>query len=139
MPRKSKVAVLDALANEPVPVAAVVESILSNPPEPEPEKKKFATDPFPIAGDILVGAYLADSKRFKRSIIHFDEKPSQNVIDALKEAQFRWNNYQKHWWKAVGQETANQDRLEARELFNKIAKMIRTERNIEHDIGAPSL
>ena len=55
-----------------------------------------APDPFGIATDNLAGVRLFESKRDRQMAIKFGEgrpedKPSQAVIDKLKEAGYRWN------------------------------------------------
>ena len=49
-------------------------------------KGAFAPDPFAIATDNLAGVRLFESKRDRQMAIKFDDKPSQAVIDKLKEA-----------------------------------------------------
>ena len=55
-----------------------------------------APDPFGIATDYQAGVSLFESKRDRRMAIKFGEgrpedKPSQAVIDKMKEAGYRWN------------------------------------------------
>src|SRR5271156_4738888 len=53
-------------------------------------------DPFEIAVDVAAGVRLFESKRDRQGAIKFgggrlEDKPSQAVIDKLKQAGFRWN------------------------------------------------
>ena len=55
-----------------------------------------APDPFGIATDYLAGVRLFESKQDRQMAIKFGEgrpedKPSQAVIDTMKEAGYRWN------------------------------------------------
>jgi hypothetical protein len=105
--------------------------------EPAEPKKSYAPDPFKIATDVLAGVHLAESRRFRRSEISFDEKPSQPVIDKLKESGFRWNGQDRLWAKRIDAPSALQDRIDAERTYQDVAKMIREERGITHDVGGP--
>ena len=59
-------------------------------------KPVSVADPFEVAVDVAAGVRLFESKRDRQVAIKFGEgrpedKPSQAVIDKLKEAGFRWN------------------------------------------------
>jgi hypothetical protein len=54
-------------------------------------------DPFEIAVDVAAGVRHFESKRDRQVAIKFEDKPSQAVIDKLKEAGFRWNRIDKIW------------------------------------------
>src|SRR6266478_5440 len=61
-----------------------------------------APDPFGIATDNLAGVRLFESKRDRQMAIKFGEgrpedKPSQAVIDKMKEAGYRWNPVDRIW------------------------------------------
>src|SRR5262245_3317194 len=53
------------------------------------QRKKIA-DPFGIAGDYQAGIRLFESREDRQMALKFEEKPSQAVIDKLKEAGYRW-------------------------------------------------
>ena len=74
-------------------------------------------DPFGIAGDYIAGVRLFESKRDRQMAIQFDDKPSQPVIDKLKEAGYRWNLTDRVWTHAVRQESAMSTRIEAERLY----------------------
>jgi len=108
-------------------------------------QKKYvaAPDPFPIAGDYAAGVYLFESKEDRQMAIKFGEgrpedKPSQAVIDKMKEAGFRWNAADRIWAHPVRGESAMRTRIDAEQLFQEVAKMIRKEKGIE-DGPAPSV
>src|ERR1700683_5267695 len=56
-----------------------------------------APDPFGIATDNLAGVRLFESKQDRQMAIKFEDKPSQAVIDTMKEAGFRWNPAARIW------------------------------------------
>lgn len=59
-------------------------------------------DPFGIAGDYLAGVRLFESRRDHQMALKFNEKPSQAVIDKLKEAGYRWNPVDMIWHNRSG-------------------------------------
>jgi hypothetical protein len=100
------------------------------------KKSVTAPDPFGIAKDYLAGVELFDSKRDRQVAIKFGEgrpedKPSQAVIDTMKEAGFRWNPADRIWTHPVWPETAMSTRIDAERLYQDVCKMIRHEKGIE--------
>ena len=67
--------------------------------------------------------------------IKFEEKPSQAVIDTLKDAGYRWNPSEKIWAHPVRYESANTTRVEADRLYDAVVSMIRQEKGIEGGQG----
>src|ERR1700681_2654659 len=60
------------------------------------KKRVSAPDPFGIATDNLAGVRLFESRQDRQMALkfgegRFEDKPSQAVIDKLKEAGYRWN------------------------------------------------
>ncbi len=60
------------------------------------KKRVSAPDPFGIAKDNVAGVRLFESRQDRQMAIKFGEgrpedKPSQAVIDRMKEAGYRWN------------------------------------------------
>jgi len=101
-------------------------------------KKKFtpAPDPFGIAVDKVAGVRLLESKRDRQMAIMFGEgrpedKPSQPVIDLLKEAGYRWNQVERVWTHPVRTDSAMGTRIEAEWLYQEVRQMIRKEKGIE--------
>ena len=93
-------------------------------------------DPFGIATDYLAGVRLLENKRGRRMVIKFGEgrpedKPSQAVIDRMKEAGFRWNPSDRVWVHPVRSESAMSTRIEAERLYQEVCEMIRQEKGIE--------
>jgi hypothetical protein len=102
------------------------------------QKKKWtsAPDPFGIATDYQAGVSLFESKRDRRVAIKFgdgrpEDKPSQAVIDKMKEAGYRWHPSQRMWAHPVRSESAMGTRIEAERLYQDVCKMIRQEKGIE--------
>jgi hypothetical protein len=98
-------------------------------------KSLSVPDPFGIAKDYVVGVSLFESKRDRQMAIQFGEgrpedKPSQAVIDKMKEAGFRWNAADRIWAIPVRSDSAMAARIDAESLFQDICKMIRQEKGI---------
>src|ERR1700693_4460987 len=122
---------------------------VAEPPAPEakPEGQSFAervgqrkwvapADPFGIATDNLAGVRLFESKRDRQMAIKFGEgrpedKPSQAVIDTMKEAGFRWNPSDRIWAHPVRSDSAMTTRIDAERLYQEVRQMIRQEKGIE--------
>jgi hypothetical protein len=99
-------------------------------------------DPFEVAVDAAAGIRLFESKRDRQMAFKFGEgraedKPSQAVIDKLKEAGFRWNRTDKIWARPVTADAAMSIRIEAERLYQEIRGMIRQEKGIEAEQGVP--
>ena len=95
-----------------------------------------APDPFGIAIDKLAGVRLFESKQDRQMAIKFGEgrpedKPSQAVIDRMKEAGYRWNPADRIWAYPVRAESAMSTRIEAESLYQEVCQMIRQEKGIE--------
>jgi len=93
--------------------------------------RRIAPDPFGIAGDPVAGVRLFENRQDRLMAIKFEEKPSAQVLDRLKDAGYRWNPRDKVWVHPVGKETARTDRIDAERLYQEIRGMIRQEKGIE--------
>jgi len=129
---------------------------VAQPPavEAKPEGKSFAErvgqrkwvsapDPFGIATDDLAGVRLFESKQDRQMAIKFGEgrpedKPSQAVIDMLKEAGYRWNPVDRIWAHPVRPDSAMTTRIEAEWLYQEIRQIIRQDKGIEPAPELPS-
>jgi hypothetical protein len=100
-------------------------------------KRPLAPDPFGIATDNVAGVRLFESKRDRQMAIKFDDKPSQAVIDRLKEAGYRWNSADKIWAHPVGADSAMSDRIEAERLYQEVRGMVRGEKGIADGTEVP--
>jgi len=93
-------------------------------------------DPFGIATDSVAGVRLFESRQDRQMAIKFGEgrpedKPSQAVIDKMKEAGFRWKPADRIWAHPVRFDSAASTRIEAEKLFQEVRQMIRKEKGIE--------
>ena len=129
---------------------------LAEPPaaELEPDGQTFADkvgqrkwtpapDPFGIARDNLAGVRLFENKRDRVMAIQFgdgrpEDKPSQAVIDLLKDGEYRWNPTHRVWTHPVRPDTAVSTRIEAEWLYQEIRQIIRQEKGIEPTQELPS-
>jgi len=99
------------------------------------KQRPSAPDPFGIAGDYVAGVRLFESKQDRQMAIKFGEgrpedKPSQAVIDKLKDAGYRWNPAHKIWTYPVRADSALRTRIDAERLYQEIRTMIREEKGI---------
>ncbi len=99
-------------------------------------KVSFAPDPFGIAADYVAGVQLFESKRERQMAIKFgqgrpEDKPSQAVIEMVKEAGYRWNPADRIWSHPVRSESAMTTRIEAERLYQGVRQMIRQEKGID--------
>ena len=85
-------------------------------------------DPFGIARDNLAGVRSLESKQDRQMAIKFEDKPSQAVIDKIKEAGFRWKPEHRIWANPVYPESAMSTRIAAETLYQEVCKMIRQEK-----------
>jgi hypothetical protein len=101
-----------------------------------------APDPFGIARDNLAAVRLFESKRDRQMAIKFGEgrpedKPSQSVIDRLKDEGYHWNPTDRIWAHPVGGDSAMSTRIEAERLYQEVRQMIRQEKGIESGPEVP--
>src|SRR5258707_13992709 len=81
-----------------------------------------APDPFGIATDTVAGVRLFESRQDRQMAIKFGEgrpedKPSQAVIDKMKEAGYRWNPSDRIWAHPVRCDSARTTRIDAKRLY----------------------
>jgi hypothetical protein len=107
-------------------------------------KKKYvpAPDPFGLAVDNVAGVRLFESKQDRQMAIKFGEgrpedKPSQAVIDTLKQSGYRWNPADRIWAHPVEADAAMTTRIEAKRLYDDVCQMIRNEKGIENNPDLP--
>ena len=103
----------------------------------ERNNRIIVPDPFGIASDLAAGVRLFESRQDRLMAIKFDEKPSQEVIDKLKDSGFRWNPSDKVWVHPVRIESARATRIEAERLYQEVRQMIRRDKGIESGQEVP--
>lgn len=107
------------------------------------QRKRFtAADPFGIAHDNIAGVRLFESRQDRQMAIKFGEgrpedKPSQTVIDKLKDAGFRWQPENRVWAHPVWPASAMTTRINAERLYQDICTMIRQEKGAEASKEVP--
>jgi hypothetical protein len=105
-------------------------------------KRITAADPFGIAHDNVAGVRLFESRQDRQMAIKFGEgrpedKPSQAVIDKLKENGYRWVPADKIWAHPVWPASAMTTRINAERLYQEICSMIRQEKGVEANKEGP--
>jgi hypothetical protein len=106
------------------------------------KKPVSVADPFEVAVDTAAGIRLFESKRDRQVAIKFGEgrpedKPSQEIIEKLKQAGFRWNRNHRIWAHALSPDSSMSTRIEAERLYQEIRGMIRQEKGIASEQGVP--
>ncbi len=67
----------------------------------------------------------------------YEDKPSQAVIDRLKQSGYRWNPSDRIWAHPVESKSAMSTRIEAKRLYDDVCQMIRDEKGIESNPDLP--
>lgn len=128
-----------ATAEPPAVTPEAPQAANDNSPAANENKPTFAErvgqrkrpDPFGVATDSLAGVRLFYSDHDRQVAIKFSEKPSQPVIDKLKEAGFHWNPAEMIWAHPVWPSSAMATRIKAERLYQEVRAMIRQEKGIE--------
>jgi hypothetical protein len=118
------------------PPAAEAEAEAQSFAERVGQKKRISPDPFGIAADNIAGVRLFENRRRRQMGIKFggggpEDKPSQEVIDTMKEAGYRWNPADRAWVHPIHAESAMATRIEAERLYQAVRQMIRQEKGID--------
>ena len=110
------------------------------------KKREPLADPFGIAVDNVAGVRLLESRQDRQVAIKFgdgsaESKPSEAVIERMKEAGFRWNPRDRIWAIRFATTSTWLRRIEAEELYQEVRQMIREEKGlgaeVEQGKGAP--
>lgn len=99
--------------------------------------RALVPDPFLLALDNAAGVRLYENRQARVMAIQFDEKPSQPVIDLIKEAEFRWNPKDRVWTKPVRGDLAMATRIDAERVYQEARKMIRQDKGVDAEQGIP--
>lgn len=133
---------------QPVPEPQPTEPVgtaVQEPPAPEEAEQQpsfvervqqqrgrgIASDPFGIAGDYEAGVRLLENRRYRQMAIKFEEKPSQEVLERVKSAGYRWNQHDKAWVHPIPKESARATRIDAERLYQEVRAMIRQDKGID--------
>ena len=126
-----------------------VATAVAEPPVPETNgnsqsfadrvrQRQWAAASAPFGGifDTDAKVYLFEGRQGRQMTIKFgqgrpEDKPSQAVIDKMKEAGYRWHPSQRIWAHPVRSESAMGTRIEAERLYQDVCNMIRLEKGIE--------
>lgn len=110
------------------------EAVVTEPSTPAAaESKQYAPQPNPRAWDTNNDAGTEFRTRTDpyESQIAFKEKPSQEVLDYVKQQGFRFRPEDKAWTKPIGFNTKEQDRLAAKRTYAEVVRMTLKEKGIE--------
>jgi len=107
-------------------------------------QKKYvpAPDPFGLAVDNVAGVRLFESKLDRQMALkfgegRFEDKPSQAVIDRLKQSGYRWNPADRIWARPVEADSAMTTRIEAKRLYDDVCQMIRQKKSLDTQPDLP--
>jgi hypothetical protein len=93
--------------------------------------RTIVSDPFGIAGDYEAGVRLFESRRYHQMAIKFEEKPTQEVLDLVKSAGYRWNANDFMWVHPIEADSAMTTRIDAERLYHEVCGMIRQAKGID--------
>ena len=101
--------------------------------EPGEDVSEHFVEPNPRswAGNNAAGVEYLTRKDPYEALIRFKEKPSQEVIDTMKDAGFRWNRDGQAWARPIGYNTQAQDRELGRRTYGKVVDMLLQQKGIE--------
>lgn len=126
-----------AIATEPVamppaapPQETFVERLLRER-GPKKDSENRIPDPFGIASDYAAGVHLFENRQDRLMVIKFDERPSADALNRLKDSGFRWNPRGKVWVTPIRPDSARAIRIEAERTYQTVSSMIRQEKGIE--------
>jgi len=104
---------------------------------PRKDSENRIPDPFGIASDYAAGVHLFENRQDRLMVIKFDEKPSADVLNRLKDSGFRWNPRNKVWVTPIRPDSARAIRIEAERAYQSVSSMIRQEMGIESGPEVP--
>ncbi|HUY89233.1 MAG TPA: hypothetical protein VMV10_10900 [Pirellulales bacterium] len=101
--------------------------------EPGEDPSEHVSEPNPRswAGNNAAGVEFLTRKEPYEALIRFKEKPSQEVIDTMKDAGFRWNRDEQAWARPIGYNTQAQDRELGRRTYGKVVAMLLDQKGID--------
>ena len=113
----------------------------SNDQEPSTESATAVAEP-PSAEVSTVEQTFVDRVGPKKGNLPPDpfgpeDKPSQAIIDKMKDAGFRWSSEDRVWTKPVRFESSMTTRIDAERLYQDVRQAIRQEKGIESSKEVP--
>jgi hypothetical protein len=87
------------------------------------------------SSDLLAGVRLREHQNPYLSVIRFDERPADAVIQLMQDSGFRWRSENKEWTRPIHFDTRQQDRLHAERTFEEACRMVREAKGITHSYG----
>ncbi len=63
--------------------------------------------------------------------IGFNERPTQAILDLVKQAGFRWNPEERVWMHAIVADSAMATRIDAERLYQEVRQMIRQDKGTD--------
>jgi len=118
--------------NEPAAAITIEEIMPAREPGQDGDARQYPPEPNPRgwAHNNVVNVEFSTRRDPYQAQLAFKDKPSQAVIDALKDAGFRWNGPDKIWTRPVNYDTQAQDRLVASRTYHKVVDMLLEEKGL---------
>jgi hypothetical protein len=119
--------------NEATAAEPVAEPVIASEAVGDESERRYPPEPNPRSWvhHNQAGVRLRERREPYQSEILFAEKPSQEVIDYVKDQGFRWNGQERMWTRPVDYVSQAQDRLVASRTYSKVVDMILQEKGVE--------
>jgi len=117
------------------PVTAQQEPVTTGLAEHVDDRPMDGARPNPRAWDSnneLSVEYRTRTEPYEAQIA-FREKPSQEILDYIKQHGFHWNSQDKAWARPISYGSQEQDRLFGRRAYAEVVKMLRKEKGLATD------
>lgn len=111
------------------------EPVVEREPGEDPSEHFVEPNPRSWAGNNAAGVEFLTRKEPYEALIRFKEKPSQEVIDYMKDNGFRWNRDEQAWARPIGYSTQAQDRELGRRTYGKVVDMLLQQKGIDAGQG----
>lgn len=107
------------------------EEVLTRDPGEDPSEHIPEVNPRGWASNNAAGVEYLTRRDPYQFLIRFKEKPPQEVIDYMKDNDFRWNSQDKVWAKPIGKYTQAQDREIGRRTYGKVVALLLEQKGID--------
>jgi len=104
-------------------------------PGEDPGEHFVEPNPRSWAGNNAAGVEYLTRKEPYQFLIRFKEKPSQDVIDLMKDNGFRWDRDAQLWARPIAYSTAAQDREIGRRTYGKVVDRLLEQKGIDAGQG----